>query len=94
MLAWLSSSPKTAARLACSPLKEHLTDYLAHLTSQRYPPKTMRKYADSLLCFVEFLGQQRNVDVTQLPQAVEPFPTWTASWRHRAFVPLMPSRPK
>jgi integrase/recombinase XerD len=84
MLDWLSLCPTTAARLACSPLQEYLTGYLARLTEQRYPPRTMRKYADSLLCFGEFLGQQGSVDVTQLAQAVEPFLTQLASRRPSA----------
>jgi site-specific recombinase XerD len=79
MLAWLSSYPTTAERLACSPIREHLTGYLAHLTSQRYPPATMRKYADYLLEFGEFLDQQGRVSVTQLSQAVDPFLTQLAS---------------
>jgi len=79
MLDWLSAYPKTAERLGCSPLKEHLTGYLAHMTEQRYPPKTMRKYADYLLCFGEFLGQHDSPDSAQLAQSVEPFLTELAS---------------
>src|SRR5438270_815110 len=73
MLDWLSSFPETSKRLACSPLQKYLIGYLAHLTEQRYPPKTMRKYADCLLCFGDFLGKQDRLDVTQLSQSVEPF---------------------
>ena len=79
MLEWLSSFPKTSNRLACSPLKPHLIKYLGHLAEQRYPPKTMRKYADYLLGFGEFLGQHGCRDVTQLAQSVEPFLTELAS---------------
>jgi site-specific recombinase XerD len=81
MLDWLSSYPTTEARLACSPLREHLTGYLAYLTTHRYPPKTMRTYADHLLCFGEFLGQQGNADVRRLTEAVEPFLTQLATQR-------------
>ena len=79
MLEWLSSFPKTSERLARSSLEEHLTSYLAHLTEQHYPPKTMHKYAYYLLCFEEFLGKQDRLDVTQLSQSVEPFLTELAS---------------
>jgi integrase/recombinase XerD len=79
MLEWLSSCPKTAESLARSPLKEHLSSYLAHLTSQCYPAKTMRKYADYILLFGEFVRQQGGFDVTQLSQAVGPFLTDLAS---------------
>ncbi len=79
MLEWITSFPKTANRLACSPLRQDLIKYLGHLTEQRYPPKTMRKYADYLLCFGEFLGQHGRLDVTQLAQSVEPFLTELAS---------------
>jgi site-specific recombinase XerD len=73
MLEWLTSFPKTFNRLACSPLRQHLIKYLDHLTAQRYPPKTMRKYADYLLCFGEFLRQHDHLDVTQLAESAEPF---------------------
>ena len=79
MLDWLHSCPTTAARLSCSPFQEHLIGYLTHLTELRYPPKTMHKNADSLLCFGEFLGQQRRFDTTQISQSVEPFLTQIAS---------------
>jgi integrase/recombinase XerD len=79
MLEWLSSFPKTSERLACSFLKEHLTSYLAHLTEQHYPPKTMHKYVYYLLSFEEFLGKQDRLDVTRLSQSVEPFLTELAS---------------
>ncbi len=73
MLEWLTSFPKTANRLACSPLRQNLIKYLGHLTEQRYPPKTMRKYADYLLCFGEFVEQHGRLNVTQLAESVEPF---------------------
>ena len=73
MLEWLCSFPNTSERLACSVLKEHLTSYLAHLTEQHYPPKTMHKYAYYLLCFEELVGKQDRPDVTQLSQSVEHF---------------------
>lgn len=73
MLAWLSAFPKTSERLACSPARQHLVDYLAHLTEQRYPPKTMRKQADYLVCFGEFLGRRDHLKATQFSEAVEPF---------------------
>ena len=79
MLDWLSSFPKTSKRLACSPLQEHLIGYLGHLTEQRYPPKTMRKYADRLLCFGEYLGKHDRLDATQFTESVEPFLTELAS---------------
>ena len=75
MLKWLSSFPKTSKRLGCSPLKEYIIRYLAHLTEQRYPPRTMRKYAGQLLSFGEFLRKQDCLDVTQFPESVEPFLT-------------------
>lgn len=73
MLEWLSSFPNTLTRLAGSPLKEPLTNYLVHLTGQRYPPRTMRKYADRLLCFGEFLAKQGSLEITHLPLLVDPF---------------------
>jgi integrase/recombinase XerD len=79
MLEWLSAHSKTSERLACSPLKEYLLVYLAHLTELRYPRKTVHKYADCLLSFGRFLGQQPRLDVTQLSQEVEPFLTHLAS---------------
>src|SRR5262249_42970418 len=77
--AWISSFPKTSERLAASLLKEYLTRYLAHLTAQRYPPKTMQKYAAYLLCFGEFVCQRGPLDVTQLSLAVAPFLAQLAS---------------
>jgi site-specific recombinase XerD len=84
MLDWLPACPKTAERLACSPLRQHLTGYLAHLTLQRYSPNTMRKYADYLLDFGEFLSQQGTLDVAQFSQAVGPFLMQLASTHPRA----------
>jgi integrase/recombinase XerD len=75
MLNWLSSFPKTSKRLECSPLKEYLIPYLAHLTEQRYPPKTMQKYAGQLLTFGEFLGRQDGLDATQFSPSLETFLT-------------------
>jgi site-specific recombinase XerD len=79
MLEWLSCYPKTSNRLACSALQEYVTRYLDHLTEQQYPPKTMRKYADYLLCFAQFVQQRRGIEVSQLSESVEPFLTDLAS---------------
>jgi integrase/recombinase XerD len=73
MPVWLSAFPKTSERLACSPIKQYLINYLAHLTEQRYPPKTMRKHADYLLCFGEFLGRLDRLNAAQFCESVEPF---------------------
>jgi integrase/recombinase XerD len=75
MLDWLSAFPKTSERLAGSPLRQYLFEYLAHLTEQRYPTKTMRKYADYLLCFGDFLGQHDRLNSAQFCESVEPFLT-------------------
>lgn len=79
MLAWAASFPKTSKRLACSPLKEHLTVYLDHLAEQCYPPKTLRKYADRLLGFGEYLAKHNRLDVKQFSESVEPFISQLAS---------------
>jgi integrase/recombinase XerD len=79
MLDWLSSFPISAKRLACSPLREHLINYLDHLTEQRYPPKTLRKYADRLLGFGEYLGKHDRLDATRFSESVEPFLTELAA---------------
>src|SRR5882757_454990 len=75
MLDWLSAFPKTSERLAGSPLRQHLFEYLAHLTEQRYSTKTMRKYADYLLCFGDFLGQHDRLNAAQFCESAEPFLT-------------------
>jgi integrase/recombinase XerD len=73
MLEWLSAFPTTSERLACSSIRQHLTDYLAHLTEQRYPLKTMRKQADYLVCFGEFLARHDRLKAAQFSESVEPF---------------------
>jgi integrase/recombinase XerD len=60
-------------RLARSPLKEWLTDYLAHLTAQGYSLEHLRKRAGYLLGFGEFLVRQEGLDVANISQWVEPF---------------------
>jgi len=79
MLEWLSAHAKTSERLACSPLKEYLCGYLAHLIAQHYPRKTVRKYADILLAFGSFFGQQPGLEITKLAESVEPFLVQLAS---------------
>jgi site-specific recombinase XerD len=79
MLAWAASFPRTSKRLECSPLKDHFIGYLDHLAEQCYPPKTIRKYADRLLRFGEYLAKQDRLDVTQFSESVEPFLTELAS---------------
>jgi integrase len=73
MLEWLSAFPTTSERFARSPIRQHLTEYLAHLTEQRYPPKTMRKQADYLVCFGEFLARRERLKAAQFCESVEPF---------------------
>jgi integrase/recombinase XerD len=73
MLDWAASFPITSKRLECSPLKEHFIGYLGHLAEQCYPPKTLRKYADRLLCFGSYLAKQDRLDATQFADSVEPF---------------------
>lgn len=73
MLEWLSAFPTTSECLACSPVRDYITDYLACLTEQRYPPKTMRKQADYLVCFGEFLARHDRLKAAQFSEAVEPF---------------------
>ena len=73
MLDWLSAFPKTSGRLAGSPLKQYLIEYLAHLSEQRYPTKTMRKYADYLLGFGEFLARHKVLNAAQFCAAAAPF---------------------
>ena len=73
MLEWISSFPKTSARLTASPLREHVSNYLGRLTEQRYPTNTMRKYADRLLWFGDYLAKRECRTAAEFPQMVEPF---------------------
>lgn len=73
MLEWLSAFPTTSGRLTRSPVRQCLIDYLVHLTEQRYPPKTMRKHADYLACFGEFLARHDHLNAAQFPESVDPF---------------------
>jgi integrase/recombinase XerD len=73
MLEWLSSFPKTSARLTASPLCELVSSYLIRLTEQRYSTKTMRKYADQLLWFGDYLAKRECRAAAEFPQMVEPF---------------------
>lgn len=73
MLAWLSTRPAVVARLARSPLKEWLNGYLAHLTAQGYPIKTLRKFPGPLLDFGDFLARQGDLDLENVCLWVEPF---------------------
>jgi integrase/recombinase XerD len=79
MLDWTASFPDTSKRLECSPLREHLIGYLGHLAEQCYPANTLRKYADRLLCFGEYLAKQDHVAATQFSESVEPFITELSS---------------
>jgi integrase/recombinase XerD len=71
MLAWLSTRPIMLGRLARSPIREVLTGYLTHMTTQGYPTETMRKRARYLFAFGESLPGA--LPIAQIPQWVEPF---------------------
>jgi integrase/recombinase XerD len=71
-------------RLARSPLKAWLTDYLAHLTAQGYSKETLRKRARYLLGFGEFLIRQDGLNITTISQWAEPFLAHSPSRQHRS----------
>jgi integrase/recombinase XerD len=73
MLQWLATRPLLSERLARSPLKGWLTDYLAYLTAQGYSKGTLPARAGSLLRFGEFLARQGSLDINNISQWVEPF---------------------
>src|SRR5262245_51797162 len=75
MLAWLATRPTVVDRLARSPLTEWLGGSPARLSEQGYAKDTLRKRANYLLDFGDFLVQQAGagLDLRNISAWVEPF---------------------